>query len=231
MSESGEHSGRRAAYDPREVPAARFGWAKLREAGNSTIVKLTIVIPLVGYLIIFNEDLLHYLDLSRELFGHHDPAGSQEVAQVSWRLLFLYFGLCFVAVGAGLYSWFCPDEIKSYRLASDYVAAVLNNVGAIGMGRIEAALESGSELAARGLSDWREVSSARPLTETVEEFETRWTDRNRGVLELHFDYLNRSHPYVRVACATCYAIGFVALFIPSADVFARVVGLIAKRLL
>jgi hypothetical protein len=231
MSDNTQSPGRRPAYDPREVPATRFGWAKLREAGNSPIVKLTIAIPLVGYLIIFNEDLLHYLDLSRELFGHHDPAGSQEVAQVSWRLLFLYFGLCLVAVGAGLYGWFCPDEIKSYRLASDYVAAVLNNVGTIGMGRIEAALESGNELATRGLSDWREVSSTRPMTETVEEMETRWRDRNRGVLELHFDYLNRSHPCARLVCASCYAIGFIALFIPSADVLARVVGLIAKRLL
>jgi hypothetical protein len=129
MSETPPGAGRRPAYDPREVPPIRVGWARLREIGNSPAVKLTIVIPFVGYLIIFNESLLHYLDLSRELFGHHGNLPGSEQAHVSWRLLLLYFGLCFIAAGAALYGWYCPDEIKSYRLPSDYVAAVLTNLG------------------------------------------------------------------------------------------------------
>jgi hypothetical protein len=230
MSETPRSSGRRPAFDAREAPPVRMGWAKLREIGNSPVVKLTIAIPLVGYLIIFNEDLLHYLDLSRELFGHHVKTAGSEEAHVSWRLLLLYFGLSFIAVAAGLYAWFCPNEIKSYRLAGDYVAAMLNNLGTIGMSRIEATLESGTELAKRGLLDWREIQSHRPPLQTDEQIAKRIRDADRGVLELHFDYLNRSHPYARVASATCYAIGFVALFVPSADVFLRVVELFATRL-
>jgi hypothetical protein len=230
MSESAQGSGRRPAYDPRVVPPVRVGWTRLREIGNSPVVRLTIAIPLVGYVIIFNESLLHYLDLSRELFGgHSDVAGA--VARVSWRLLLLYFGLCFVAAGAALYGWYCPGEIKSYRLASDYVASVLANLGGIGIGRIEAALENGSDLAKRGLQDWRKLQSSRPIPETDEQFATRRTEGNRGLLELHFDSLNRSHPIARVACAICYAIGITALFIPSFDVFLRVVIVLVRQLL
>jgi hypothetical protein len=93
----------------------------------------------------------------------------------------------------------------------------------IGFDRIEAALESGSTLARQGLHDWREIQSYRPTPETDEQLAKRLNDANRGILELHFDYLNRSHPYARVASAVCYAIGFACLFIPSVEVFARVV--------
>jgi hypothetical protein len=231
MSENTQSSSRRPAYDPREVPPVRVGWVRLREIGNSQIVKLTIAIPLVGYIIIFNESLLHYLDLSRELFGHHTNLVASDEAHVSWRLLLMYFGLCFIAVGAALYSWYCPDEIKSYRLPSDYIAAVLNNLGSIGIDRIEAALESGTPLARQGLKDWREVQSYRPISETDEQFAAHLTEANRGVLEMYFDFLNRSHPYARITSAVSYAVGFAALFIPSLDVFARVVRVFFRSIL
>jgi hypothetical protein len=135
------------------VHPVRFGWTKLREIGNSPAVKLTIAIPLVGYLILFNESVLHYLDLSRELFGQPRTAG-ESGAHVSWRLLVLYFGLCFIAVGAALYAWHCPDEIKSYRLPSDYLSA-LSTIGAIGMDRVEVELENAGSVARQQLHDWR----------------------------------------------------------------------------
>jgi hypothetical protein len=227
MSESGQGSGRRPVYE--RGAALWVGWTRLREIGNSPVVRLTIAIPLVGYFIIFNESLLHYLDLSRELFGRHSDVAGASGAQVSLRLLLLYFGLCFVAAGAALYGWYCPGEIKSYRLASDYVASVLVNLGGIGFGRIEAALENGSDLAQRGLRDWREVQNFRPTPQTDEQFATRLTEAKKGVLELHFDSLNRSHPIARVACAICYAIGFTALLIPSLDVFLRVGFVFVRR--
>jgi hypothetical protein len=228
MSVTVPSSGRRPAYDPQEVRPVRFGWTKLREIGNSPAVKLTIAIPLVGYLIIFNESLLHYLDLSRELFGQPHTSGAS-AAHVSWRLLALYFGLCFIAVGAALYGWYCPDEIKSYRLPSDYIN-VLSNIGSIGITRIEAELEDGGAVARQQLHDWREVQSHRPTPQNDEQFMSRLAEANKGVLELHFDCLNRSHPYIRLATSICYAVGFVALFIPSVDVFVRVVCLMIRTI-
>jgi hypothetical protein len=52
-------------------------WTVLRDIGNSAPAKLTILIPLVGYLIIFNEHVLKYLELSHQLFGNKDSQSTQ----------------------------------------------------------------------------------------------------------------------------------------------------------
>ena len=44
-------------------------WSLLRTVGNLTAVRLTVLIPLVGYLIIFNENVVKYLDLAKEFFA------------------------------------------------------------------------------------------------------------------------------------------------------------------
>ena len=237
-SESDQGSGLRPIYERGVLYEPRaplldqvVRWTSLREIGNSPVVRLTIAIPLVGYLIIFNESLLQYLDLSRELFGRHSDVAGTNGAHVSWRLLLLYFGLCFVAAGAALYSWRCPDEIKSYRLASDYVASVLDNLGSIGFARINAALENGSDIAQRRLQAWRKLQNSRATPQNDEEFARRRTDDHKVLLELHFDSLNRSRLIARGACAICYEIGFIALFIPSLDVFWKVGVVFVSRLL
>jgi len=83
-------------------------------------VKLTIAIPLVGYSIIFNESLLHYLDLSRELFGQPHTSGAS-AAHVSWRLLVLYFGLCFIAAGAALTAGTVQTKSSPTDCRGDYI--------------------------------------------------------------------------------------------------------------
>jgi hypothetical protein len=70
----------------------------LRPIGNSVLVRLTVIIPLVGYLIIFNEKLVGYVDLIHELGRPSDKLG----LSVSPRLFQIYFGLCFVAVASAI---------------------------------------------------------------------------------------------------------------------------------
>src|ERR1700739_3748651 len=100
-------------------------WTILRGVGNSNLVKLTIVIPLVGYLILFNENLLHYIQLSRTLFGVDQVSRAEttdvSAAHVPLRLSSLYFGLCLIAVGSIIHQWFAPEEIKKYGSAPEYI--------------------------------------------------------------------------------------------------------------
>jgi hypothetical protein len=66
-------------------------WTTLREIGNLSAVKLTILLPAIGYLIIFNENVIEYLKLSPEL------GLDSQSSTISIRLLTIYFGLTFVA--------------------------------------------------------------------------------------------------------------------------------------
>src|ERR1700691_6469979 len=93
----------------------RLRWSTLRSIGNSFAVRATILIPLVGYFIIFNSKLADYVGLIREVTGT-DTSG----LSVSPRLFETYFGLCFIAVGTAIYSAFCPSVIKKYRTSAAF---------------------------------------------------------------------------------------------------------------
>jgi hypothetical protein len=60
-------------------------WSTLRTIGQSRVLSLTILVPFVGYLILFNEHVLSLLTLWPELFGGADA--------IVGRLYFIYFGL------------------------------------------------------------------------------------------------------------------------------------------
>ena len=88
-------------------------WAKLRGVGNSGLVRLTILIPVIGYLILFNNEVVRHLQLDSRLriFASEYPL----------RLLLFYYGSFIAAAGSLLYAWRCPPLLKKYPSAVEYV--------------------------------------------------------------------------------------------------------------
>jgi predicted membrane channel-forming protein YqfA (hemolysin III family) len=191
-------------------------WVRLRFVSNSAAAKATILVPVIGYLIIFNEKVVDFLNLARSVEAHSG-------AEVSYRLILIYLGLCAISVGVVVYGWFCPNEVKHYGSASAYVRGdgpslrgfVINDIGKL--------LETSAQ------RDRLEVSSnelheksRRDVEITDEDF-----DRYRiEVLHLHFEYLNSSHGAARAICFWSYVVGFGLLAIPSLIVFKRVIGIL-----
>ena len=99
-----------AIISPLEDPSR---WAKLRLLGNSHVVQATIAVPILGYFLLFNAQVVEYLHL-------HTNFCSGSACGASWRLHFLYFGSFFVAVGASIFAIRCPSVIKIYSGASDF---------------------------------------------------------------------------------------------------------------
>jgi hypothetical protein len=90
-------------------------WTDLRGISNSSAAKSTILIPLVGYWIVFNESAVHWLQLAHQL------GGSDPMDRISPRLLWLYMALCAIAAGTFIYALRCPPEVKKYGDYKDYV--------------------------------------------------------------------------------------------------------------
>lgn len=88
-------------------------WSDLRGISNSYAAKSTILIPLVGYWIIFNESVFTWLQLAQQIGGY--PPSDQ--TRVRW----LYLGLCSIALATFIYAWRCPREIKKYGDYKDYL--------------------------------------------------------------------------------------------------------------
>ncbi|WP_105404040.1 hypothetical protein [Neorhizobium sp. T7_12] len=88
-------------------------WSVLRGLGNSPVAKATIAVPLVGYLLLFNAEIVKYLNLHADFCK---PAGCSS----SLRLFLLYLGCCSIAIGAALYNLRCPTLIKKYDSAAAF---------------------------------------------------------------------------------------------------------------
>ncbi len=95
-------------------------WDGLRRIGQSKLMNLTILVPLLGYLILFNEQLIEYFELSKEVFPNIDD-GSKLSNETKSRLFYFYFGFSFLGVASLFYQLFCPSLLKEHGSAGDYV--------------------------------------------------------------------------------------------------------------
>src|SRR6266478_1435957 len=190
-------------------------WSDLRAIGNSGPAKLTILIPLIGYLVIFNAQLAHYLELVAEVGGLN-----AHMFSVSPRLLLIYFGLCSFAVGSALYSFRCSNEVKKYGTSSAYV-------GGDGASIKDYALEPFEKFLAKSSygDEYHKLRNRFESLDTV-PFEESKQQIHNGILHLNFWSANYSYPIARLIVAMSYVMGFVCLAIPSIGVFFRVVRIL-----
>ena len=91
-------------------------WETLRIIGNQKIVQLTILIPVIGYYIIFSEQFCTLTTTIKSI-----DIGISCSEYPSQKTFLLYFGFSFLAFGSLLYSFFCPTLIKKYSDKHEYV--------------------------------------------------------------------------------------------------------------
>ncbi|MBN8991874.1 MAG: hypothetical protein J0H42_26840 [Rhizobiales bacterium] len=89
------------------------------------MLALTIVVPFLGSLLLFNQAVVDVLTLSPELvrrWFHLTVESSTDAARklTLVRLYYVYFGLTFLGVGSALFVLFCPLDIKNYSTAIEY---------------------------------------------------------------------------------------------------------------
>lgn len=101
-------------------------WATLRTLGQSKFIAATALVPFLGYLLLFNAQLMDLLVVSPrivgQLFGMSEQV-SQEASRgfTITRLQYTYFGLTFIGVASSLFALLCPNEIKKYAGITDYI--------------------------------------------------------------------------------------------------------------
>jgi hypothetical protein len=100
-------------------------WTTLRSIGGLRVVQLTIFVPVIGYFILFNDELVHRLEFSNQVIPHPDHHVGLSNGTLL-KLMLLYFGLCFVGIGSVLFSIFCPALVRRYRDFVEYAASEID---------------------------------------------------------------------------------------------------------
>jgi hypothetical protein len=196
-------------------------WRLLRSIGNSKAAKLTILIPLIGYLILLNDIVVKHLELSEAVFGA--PTGATLT-----KLLIIYCGLIFVAI-ASIIFLACPQEIKRYGSSAEYVAGEEPFMSDRTMGILQTRLRIGDEIAREDYTAYREDHETRPVSDDPEVRRQRVLNLQRIHMNLYFEMLDRSCPDARWATAVCYFVGIGLLLIPSAMVFWQVMRVLGHK--
>lgn len=189
-------------------------WTLLRPIGNSWPARLTILIPLVGYFIVFNDALSH--SRLTELVGEFDVRAETLGLSVSPRLFQVYFGLCFVALASALYGLGCPEVIKRHPSAGEYVATEGDHLGEYGVREIEVTLAKADPDFDRFRQRIQNrISSQYSPQEAVAEIKI-------ASLVAWYNAENRRRAPLQLLVACFYALGFLALLIPATKVFLKV---------
>src|SRR5260221_7846873 len=90
---------------------ARSRWSELRTLGQSNMVRASVLMPVFGYLLLFNENVRQYLTILYDATGllRHFPS--------MWRVWMLYYGSFSLAIGSIFFAILCPVFIKQYASA------------------------------------------------------------------------------------------------------------------
>jgi hypothetical protein len=192
----------------KDLPRRRaFTWTQLRTIGHLPLMKATIFVPLIGYLIIFNETIAGYLRLVWE----KDPT-----PPVPTNLLLVYFGLVCLSVGSVLYAVFCDRRIDQYGSAEAYIGGDGPNISAVTLGFFE------NEVTGAGydLQAWQE-DGISPVGKV---------DSKKDILWCMYDKWDTAFPIARAVTSVFYIVGFVILLIPSLRVFREVSSTLLYRI-
>jgi hypothetical protein len=185
-------------------------WDRLRIIGNSKLIKLTTIMPLIGYLIVFNHHVVSALHLENSLFG------SITEEFLILRLRLLYFGLFLTGVGSALFTIFCPSKIKQY---TDAVELAQRELHFLPIPHFYSLLE-----------DLTHVRNPAYADIDIDEYRDRLATNEDHALEtvkiqiLTESYWSQSHrfPLVRWATFLSFLCGFSLLFYPSATTLVSV---------
>lgn len=178
-------------------------WDRLRIIGNSKLIKLTTIMPLVGYLIVFNQHVVTALHLDNSIF-----ANITNEFLIS-KLKLLYFGLFFTGMGSALFIIFCPAKIKQY---SDAVELANREMHFLPVPQFYSLV-----------TDLSRVRNPTYLNHDLDDYRDLLTTSEGEALEalkiqvLTEWYWSQSHqfPVARWAALLCFSCGFLLLFYPS----------------
>jgi hypothetical protein len=190
-------------------------WSRLRGIGKSSAAKVTVLLPLIGYLIIFNKNVADFLHLASEFAGAADSQFG-----VAPKLMLVYLGTCAIALGQVIYGVFCPAEVKAYGHETPYVLDAVRVKKDFEYEKLEAALRASAYRREYSRMRDRYERDGTPITEDQK------AHINNGVLHLYFRLLDNRWWGARWATGAFYLLGFIYLAVPSAGVFIRVMKII-----
>lgn len=193
-------------------------WSSLRLAGNSPIVRASMLMPVIGYLVILNQHALKMADI--------DPRFHLVASENPWRLLLIYFGTSFLGIASAIYLTKCPAQVRKYDSPVEYRNEELDFfITRNHRESLEAdVLQSAKRLSVRQ-AQYPEIANIHTLV-TDQPFAPRLTRLQMSadnylteIMTINWHLKDISQRRWRIASWAIYQVGFIALLIPTGWTF------------
>lgn len=201
-------------------------WESIRKIGQSKILGLTILVPILGYMILFNEQLVHYFELSKDIFTSTVIDASPDGVNISndnkSRLFYFYFGFSFLGFGSLIYQLFCPSIIKEHSSDREFIRDGLSLM-----------TEKRIDLVRRYLGQkvdeslFPELADLKQRFKIAKEMNLEHGTKHRelaakDLMLMQWQYENWSYFIARIFIFALYLLGFGILAIPTLEMFKNV---------
>ncbi len=94
-------------------------WSAISRLGKSPLLHLTILAPFIGWLILFNQQVVELLTVSKNIIFDNEQSGASYTLA---RLHQVYFGLVALGSASFIFTLFCPSLVKETQSEEDYVS-------------------------------------------------------------------------------------------------------------
>ncbi|NVK56899.1 MAG: hypothetical protein HWE26_14945 [Alteromonadaceae bacterium] len=201
-------------------------WALLRGFGSSGFATTTAIMPFVGYLILYNDQITPYLGGLGGLLDQQ-PSAQQCPQYIPFftKLNFFYLGSFTLGVSALIFKCAAPRELKRYRDANEFIENERAHLTARRVRSMYRTVNSrrpriGSELLAKAA--W--LSSSTPINKASIEFShIKNDDLVLDLMRTFFQAQDRHYRRLAVVlCLVLLSAGGVMLAIPSGAFTLRV---------
>lgn len=221
-----------------------FGWSDYVDELDGWIPRLSFAVPIVGYLILFNDSIAKNLTFL-ELTSGHSALGLSGDA----RLKLLYLGLVLLGLANIIYRWRRPYVLRNAHDLDSYVEMGLRNFTVLTfMDLHERIRYSGFDPYTRhgkyydaewdafldhaiGEDTGNRVLGRNPKTAHWVEAKAKYEGLLRSILtETFFRENTRVRRGWLITSLTIVAIGYILLAVPSLDLFVKVIAAIIEPL-
>jgi hypothetical protein len=200
-----------------------LSWNSLGKIGRSKLVSLTMFVPIIGYMVLFNKEVVELINLSAEIlplsyfgFGDFNVSSSE-------RLFFIYYGLMFLGLGSILFILFSPSLLKENFAPSSYVKSESHLFTRKHVGNIIDKLLTLVEEEGDVYKQINQLNTRFNLILLQKKDEAEESDEyKRAVKDLMFlewEIMNKLSCGTRVFSMVFYGLGFLSLSYPSLITF------------
>jgi hypothetical protein len=215
-----------------------FGWSDWVPFLNGWIAKCAMAVPVVGYLVLFNDGVARHLSFN-------DLASEEQLSvfalHASTRLKLIYFGLIFLGSANILYRWRRPYIFHIGTDQFDYVERALVHFTVETYIDIHSVIRHEGHHTPHGkyhdaeFDGFLDKATGRNSRGVAPHAVSNWSEAKskfegllRSILIENFHRNNIKRRFALTCCLLSALCGYALLLIPSADLFVKVIRVTLK---